>query len=129
MISPPRAIIAGATLLAGALGWTGLTGAEIPAADKRSDRELMSPSTEAMQADDTANPGMLAVLEGEDLWAAKTGPAARACADCHGPASAGMRGVASRYPAWSEPRGAPIDLAGQVNVCRETRQGAAPLPR
>ena len=73
---------------------------EIPQAERRSGYELMSRETRAMQDDDTANPGMLAVLEGGALWARKTGAGGRACADCHGDARAGMKGVAARYPAY-----------------------------
>lgn len=101
---------------------------EIAPAEKRSDSVLLSPETRAVQADDTANPGMLAVLEGEDLWRAKAGAAGRACTDCHGDARLSMRGVAARFPAWREGRGM-TDLAGQVNLCRQTRQDAPPLPR
>ncbi len=39
-----------------------------------------------------------------------------------------MRGVAARYPSFSTARNAPIDLQGQINLCRETRQKAPPLP-
>ena len=39
-----------------------------------------------MQDDDTANPGMLWVLDGEALWTRKAGAAAQSCADCHGDA-------------------------------------------
>jgi sulfur-oxidizing protein SoxA len=46
---------------------------EIPRAERRSGYELMSPETRAMQDDDTANPGMLWVLEGEALWNRKIG--------------------------------------------------------
>jgi sulfur-oxidizing protein SoxA len=99
---------------------------EIRPEERRSDTAAMSPETRAMQADDTANPGMFAVLEGEEIWRAKAGSGVRSCADCHGEPS-GMRGVAARYPAWSPERGAPIDLAGQVNLCRTSRQGAAPF--
>ena len=52
-----------------------------------------------MQDDDTANPGMLWVLDGEALWSRKAGAANRACADCHGDARAeheGRRGALSR---------------------------------
>lgn len=97
---------------------------EIGPEERRSDTGAMSPETRAMQADDTANPGMFAVLEGDEIWRAKAGPEARSCADCHGQPSR-LRGVAARYPAWSTARGAPIDLAGQVNECRTARQGAA----
>jgi sulfur-oxidizing protein SoxA len=101
--------------------------AEILPEQKRSDTAAMSPQTQAMQADDAANPGMLAVLDGEALWSAKAGAAQTSCADCHGDAAASMRGVAARYPAWSKPLGRPIDLAGQIDQCRTMHQAAPPL--
>jgi L-cysteine S-thiosulfotransferase len=101
--------------------------AEIPLGERRSGFELMSPETQAMQRDDTANPGMLWVGEGEALWNRKEGSAQRACADCHGDATQSMRAVAARYPAFSAELGRPIDLQGQVNLCRARRQNATPL--
>jgi L-cysteine S-thiosulfotransferase len=101
--------------------------AEIPLAERRSGFDLMSPETQAMQRDDTANPGMLWVGEGEALWNRKAGSADRACADCHGDAAVSMRGVAARYPAFNAERRAPIDLQGQINLCRERRQNATPF--
>ena len=44
------------------------TVAEIPLAERRSSYNLLSRETRAMQDDDTANPGMLWVLEGEAPW-------------------------------------------------------------
>ena len=102
--------------------------AEIAPADRRSDVVLLAPETQAMQADDAANPGMLSVLEGEDFWKAPSGTSGRACAACHGDAKVSMRGVAVRYPAWKSGRAEPVDLSGQINQCREERQGARPLP-
>ena len=55
----------------------------------------MSRETQAVQRDDTANPGMLWVGEGEALWNREDGTAARSCAGCHGDAAASMRGVAA----------------------------------
>lgn len=101
--------------------------AEIPVAERRSDVHLLSPETRAMQADDTANPGMLAVQDGQDLWDRPEGPAGRSCAACHGDAASSMRGVAARYPAWAEERGGAVDIGGRVNLCRELRQGVPPL--
>ena len=101
--------------------------AEIPPAERRSDTAGMSAALRAMQADDAANPGMLSVLDGEALWSAPAGRAARSCAGCHGDAAVSMRGVAARYPAWSATRGAPVDLAGKIGECRTVRQEAAPL--
>jgi sulfur-oxidizing protein SoxA len=102
--------------------------AEIPPAERRSGYELMGRETRAMQDDDTANPGMLWVLDGEGLWGRKAGAANQSCADCHGDASAGMKGVAARYPAFDATRGRPINLEQRINLCRADRQKAAALP-
>jgi len=80
-----------------------------------------------MQDDDTANPGMLWVLDGEGLWGSKEGSADRACADCHGDAGKSMKGVAARYPAFDAARGRPIDLEQRINICRTEKQKAPPL--
>ncbi|RUV55903.1 sulfur oxidation c-type cytochrome SoxA, partial [Mesorhizobium sp. M5C.F.Ca.IN.020.29.1.1] len=69
---------------------------------KRSGFDFMTPETQALQADDTSNPGMLWVLQGEQLWQQAGGRADVACAGCHGDASQTMRGVATRYPAFDE---------------------------
>ena len=100
---------------------------EIPRADRRSGSDFMSRETRAMQDDDTANPGMLWVLEGGALWTRKTGPAGRACADCHGDARVTMKGVAARHPAFDAVRGRPLNLEQRINACRIDRQGAPPL--
>jgi L-cysteine S-thiosulfotransferase len=101
--------------------------AEIPMAERRSGYADMSAASKAMQDDDTANPGMLWVLEGEALWRAKTPASNRACADCHGEAAQSMRGVAARYPAYDEKHGRPVDLEGRINICRLEQQQAAAL--
>ena len=101
---------------------------EVPRGERRSGYEFMSRDTRAMQDDDTANPAMLWVLEGEALWKAKAGTAGRACADCHGDARATMKGVAARYPAFNAARGRPVNLDQQINFCRTERQQATPLP-
>jgi L-cysteine S-thiosulfotransferase len=54
---------------------------------------FMSRETQAMQDDEVTGPAVLTLLDGEALWG-KLG-----CAGCHGDASAGMKGVAARYPA------------------------------
>ncbi len=87
----------------------------------------MSPEIQAMQRDDGANPGMLAVADGEDLWAKAPISGGLACAGCHGEASSTMRGVAARYPAWDARTGRPIDLQSRVNACRREHQGAEAL--
>jgi sulfur-oxidizing protein SoxA len=114
-----------------ALSTVALAGAvhagEIPQAERRSGYELMSRETRAMQDDDTANPGMLAVLEGGTLWARKTGAAGRACADCHGDGRATMKGVAARYPAYDAALRRPVNLEQRINLCRVERQQAPAL--
>src|ERR1700756_1787606 len=60
-----------------------LIATEIPASERKSGYSFMSPETKAMQDDQTSNPGMLWVLDGEALWKRKLGSANKACADCH----------------------------------------------
>jgi sulfur-oxidizing protein SoxA len=103
-----------------------LPAAEIPEAERRSGTAFMTRETQAMQEDDRANPGMLAVLDGEALW--NEAPAgAKACAGCHGDAATSMKGVAARYPAFDQARGRPIDLEQRINACRSEHQHAPPL--
>lgn len=97
-------------------------------AGKQSGYAQMGAETRAMQDDDTANPAMFAVLDGEALWTRKAGAAQRACADCHGDAAASMKGVATRYPAYAAALGRPIDLEQRINLCRTEQQKAPPLP-
>jgi sulfur-oxidizing protein SoxA len=103
-----------------------LFAAEIPPDQRRSGFSFMTPDTQSIQNDDTANPGMLWVLDGEALWKSKTGVAGEACADCHKDES--MRGVAARYPAFDKTLGRPVDLEQRINLCRTQHQQASPLP-
>jgi sulfur-oxidizing protein SoxA len=98
---------------------------EIAPGDRQSGYDFVSPETRAMQDDDTANPGMLGVLQGETLWAAKAGATDRSCADCHGDARATMKGVAARYPLFEPALARPLDLEGRINRCRSEHQRAA----
>jgi sulfur-oxidizing protein SoxA len=116
--------IAVATLLAVAAP---VVAAEIPQTERRSGFTFMAPETQAMQNDDTANPGMLWVLDGEKLWSSKAGAAGKACADCHSDARASMKGVAARYPAFDKSLGRPVDLEQRINLCRAGHQQATPL--
>src|SRR4029079_14553640 len=88
--------------------------AEIPHGERRSGHSFMKPETRAMQDDDTANPGMLWVLDGETLWKRKAGAANKACADCHDNARISMKGVAARYPAFDAALGRPVDLEQRI---------------
>jgi sulfur-oxidizing protein SoxA len=104
-----------------------LFAAEIPPDQRRSGFTFMAPDTQAIQNDDTANPGMLWVLDGEALWKNKAGATAKSCADCHNDASSSMRGVAARYPAFDTKLGGLVNLEQRINFCRSQHQQAAPL--
>jgi sulfur-oxidizing protein SoxA len=105
----------------------GAQAGEIPASERRSDYHLMGAELRRMQDDDSANPGMLWVLDGAALWQRKDGSAGKSCADCHGEAARRMKGVATRYPAFDKTLGRPIDLEGRIYACRTKHQGAEPL--
>ena len=98
--------------------------AQAHAQTPRSGFEFMSRALQTMQLDDTQNPGMLWLKDGEQAWAAG---ASKSCASCHGDASTSMRGVAPRYPAWDAALQRPITLAQRINECRQRYQLAAPL--
>lgn len=102
--------------------------AEIPLEERRSDSDFISADTRAMQNDDSANPGMLAVLDGEALWQEKAGGSGESCADCHGDAASSMKGVAARYPAFMPEVGHPVDLQQRINMSRVADQKSAALP-
>jgi L-cysteine S-thiosulfotransferase len=101
---------------------------EIPLSERRPDTDFISADTRAMQNDDTANPAMLAVADGEALWNTKAGTTNKSCADCHGEAKVGMKGVAARYPAVVLPLGLPVDLEQRINMSRVGNQKAPALP-
>jgi sulfur-oxidizing protein SoxA len=105
-----------------------LFAAEIPPDQRRSGFSFMTPDTQSIQNDDTANPGMLWVLDGEALWNSKAGGTGKACADCHHDAAGSMKGVAARYPAFDKTLGRPVNLEQRINLCRAQQQQATPLP-
>ena len=116
------------------MSWLGLcvvvsvAAAAEPAVDsRRPGFDFMTPETQAIQRDDAQNPAMLWVQEGAAAWERKPGSAGRACIDCHGAATASMKGVAARYPAFDAATRRPITLAQRINACVVERQGAAAL--
>jgi L-cysteine S-thiosulfotransferase len=122
-----RTIVMAMLLAACSLAGSRLAATEIPQGERRSGYSFMTPDTQGIQNDDTANPGMLWVLDGETLWKNKTGSAAKACADCHNDARASMKGVAARYPDLDKESGQPVNLEQRVNLCRTRHQQATPL--
>ena len=105
-----------------------LLAGEIPQDQRRSGTTFMGPDTRAMQDDDTVNPGMLFVLDGEVLWNKKVGSVDQACADCHGDARETMKGVAARYPAFDKMLNRPVTIEQRINLERTQHQQATPFP-
>ena len=99
--------------------------AQAGADKRRSGYQDIGTALQKMQDDDTANPGMLFVQLGEQLWAKPAGAANKACADCH--TIADMKGVAVRYPAIPKDADRPIDLEDRIQLCRTDHQKAEPL--
>ncbi len=102
--------------------------ADPPTEQRRSGFEFMGPSTQTMQRDDTQNPGMLWVKDGEALWNRKTGQSDKSCASCHAAAQSSMRGVAARYPALDDLTRRPVSLTQRINLCRQNQQQAPAMP-
>ena len=95
---------------------------------RRSGLDFMRAETQAMQRDDSANPGMLWVQDGEVLWNKPEGPQQRSCTSCHAAAASSMRGAAASYPAWDTLLARPVNLSGRINLCRERHQQLPHLP-
>lgn len=116
-------------LMSMATAFTGAQAADIPLDQRKSSYEGMAPETRAMQDDDTANPGMFWVLDGEALWKRPAGASQKSCADCHGDAKASMQGAAAHYPVLDGASGKVVDIEARINICRVEQQKATPLPR
>ena len=94
---------------------------------RQSGFEFMGPATQAMQKDDTLNPGMLSVKDGGALWQKPAGLSNKACAACHGSAASSMKSVAARYPAFDNLLKRPVGLSQRINQCRVQHQQDAPF--
>lgn len=103
-----------------------LVGASAGAQPARSGLDFMGPATQAMQRDDSQNPAMLWLHEGQALWHQPEGRDQRSCASCHGDANQSMRGVATRYPAFDQASQGPVNLSQRILQCRVRHQQAAP---
>ena len=115
-----------ALLLTAALLVAPVAHAQAGAEARRSGFTYATPSTQALQQDDSQNPAMLWVADGRVAWNKVDGEARKACADCHGEA-ARMAGVAVRYPAFDAATHSPITLEQRINACRIRWQQAPAL--
>lgn len=95
---------------------------------RRSGYTYLSPENQRLQDDDFANPGLLWVEQGRELWRQTDGTSHASCATCHGEAEESMRGVRTRYPRVDSQRGKLINLEQQINRCREVHLQAPAYP-
>lgn len=95
---------------------------------RRSGYTYLSEENQQLQDDEFANPGLLWVEHGQELWNQVDGAASLSCASCHSEAAESMRGVRTRYPQFDPSRGKLINLEQQINRCRAERMQAAPYP-
>ena len=95
---------------------------------RRSGYTYLSEENRRLQDDDFANPGLLWVEQGRELWGRVDNSAHTSCVSCHGEVAESMRGVRTRYPRFDPARGKLINLEQQINRCREERMQAAPYP-
>ena len=96
--------------------------------DRRSGYTYLSEENQRLQDDDFANPGLLWVERGRELWQQTDSTAGTSCAGCHGDATASMRGVRTRYPHFDPQKGKLINLEQQINRCRAERMHASSYP-
>ena len=90
---------------------------------RRSGSSDMSPTLQAMQRDDAANPAQLWVQEGEALWR-QPASNGRRCTDCHEAVS--MQDAALRHPAFDAALRRPVTLEGRIDACRQRHQALQP---
>lgn len=99
-----------------------------PVPAPRSAYDDLSVETQALQDDPFANPGLLWVDQGRELWADESrGPS---CASCHTGEGAAhpLATAVTRYPRLDPQGGGLINLTQQINRCRTERQQLPKLP-
>lgn len=97
--------------------------AEIRSEDIRSGYSFLTTETQALQDDAFANPGLLWVDRGADLFQS-TAESSASCKSCH---ANGLIGTAATYPAIDQATGELLNLEGRINQCRTTHQNLDPL--
>ncbi len=125
MIKPVVRLCVGASLLVAALA-ASVMAQERPAR-LLPGKDFQSVQTQALQADDGANPGMLWVEEGAKMWVEPAGVSRKSCATCHGDAVQSMKGVAARLPIVDTNTGKLTNIEARIQTCRTERQGAPPI--
>jgi L-cysteine S-thiosulfotransferase len=95
---------------------------------RRSGYTYLSEANQRLQDDDFANPGLLWVEGGRELWQHPDSKTGMACTSCHGDAAESMRDVRPRYPRFDSKTGKLINLEQQINRCRVERLQAPAYP-
>jgi sulfur-oxidizing protein SoxA len=99
----------------------------VPEPDLRSGYRFLSQDLRELQDDELANPGLLWVEQGADLWQQPAGASRQACSDCHDATADSMKGVATHYPVYDPGTKQLIDLEQRINLCRTQQQQAEAL--
>ena len=93
--------------------------ANITYAEPRSGYEYIKPETRAMQDDDFANPGLLTVDRGEELFNQKHENSGKSCASCHGEEGEKLNTKKiARYPVYNNKTKEIITLQKRISNCR-----------
>jgi len=88
-------------------------------ADPRSGYEYVTSETRAMQDDDFANPGLMTVDYGEELFNQKDESSNKSCADCHGEKGEKFNTKEiARYPVYDEKSKQIITLQKKIHNCK-----------
>lgn len=90
-------------------------------AETLSGYEFIKPETQAMQDDDFANPGLLTVERGEELFNEVHEKNAKSCASCHGEEGEklNVKNIA-RYPVYNIKTKEIVTLQKRISNCRST---------
>ena len=94
--------------------------------EPQSSYELLSDELKQMQDDDFANPGMITVDQGRELFL-KPGENGKSCASCHGDEGEKLdpRRIAA-YPVY-DPEHGPVTLQSRINACYADREEEFPM--
>jgi sulfur-oxidizing protein SoxA len=89
--------------------------------------DYLTPEMQAMQDDDFANPGMIAVEAGQTLFVT-AGKNGKSCASCHGTTGSKFDGKhLATYPVYSNQLKQPVTLRNQIISCRNNRMDGPKL--
>ena len=92
-----------------------------------SEQELKSGSyfakkeTREIEKDDFANPGMIWVERGEEIFNLIEGPKNISCASCHNSSNLSLANAATKYPKIDKKEKYLVNLEQKINLCRKNK--------